>query len=92
MYGEDGIVIKAREVVGSMDPVSPRLIKHRLTHLQVEASRLGNEISTADREIRFFETKIAEAKLSQEYLRYFLAITRKELDELTKDCQPDPTS
>ena len=66
-----------------MDPVSPRLIKHRVTHLQVEVSRLNNEISAADREIRFFESKIAEAKHSQEYLRYFLAITRKELNELT---------
>ena len=75
-----------------MDPVSPRLVKHRVTHLQVEASRLGNEISTADREIRFFETKIAEAKHTQEYLRYFLSITRKELEELTKDGQVGPAS
>jgi len=75
-----------------MDPVSPRLVKQRVTHLQVEVSRLNNEISAADREIRFFESKIAEAKHSQEYLRYFLSITRKELDELTKDGQPDSTS
>jgi chromosome segregation ATPase len=75
-----------------MDPVSPRLVKHRVTHLQVEVSRLNNELSAADREIRLHEKKIEEAKYTQELLRYFLAVTRKELNELTKDGQVGPAS
>jgi len=75
-----------------MDPVSPRFVEARVAHLKVEVIRLQQEINVADREIRFHEKKIEEAKYTQELLRYFLAVTRKELAELTKDGQVGPAS
>ena len=70
-----------------MEPVSPRLVQSRITHLRVEERHLQKEIQTANANLRFHEQKANEVKDNLKRMDYFLAITRKELSELTNDGQ-----
>lgn len=73
-----------------MEPVSPRLVQSRVTHLKVEERHYLQEIQTANGNLRFHEQKMNEVKDNLKRLEYFLAITRKELSELTNDGQLGP--